>query len=63
MITVVDSPMGSGKSSYAIQKMNQEKDKVFIYVTLQMKDGSECRLHGPWNSNKEAFERDTGISY
>ena len=32
-------------------------------VVLQMKDGSECRLHGPWNSNKEAFERDTEISY
>lgn len=32
-ITVIDSPMVSGKSSFAIQYMNDNKDKVFVYVT------------------------------
>lgn len=32
-ITVIDALMGSGKSSKAIEIMNTEKDKTFIYIT------------------------------
>lgn len=32
-ITVVDSIMGSGKSSWAIQKMNEDHDGNYIYIT------------------------------
>lgn len=32
-ITVIDAPMGAGKSTYAIRYMNSNKDKTFIYVT------------------------------
>ena len=32
-INVVDSIMGSGKSSWAIKYMNENKDKKFIYIT------------------------------
>lgn len=32
-ITVVDSIMGSGKTEWAIQSMNAQKDERFIYVT------------------------------
>ena len=32
-ITVIDSPMGSGKSSFAIQYMRQHPSKIFLYVT------------------------------
>lgn len=31
--TVIDSIMGSGKSSYAIQKMNENNDNKYIYIT------------------------------
>lgn len=32
-ITVIDSIMGSGKSSWAIQKMNEDKDGLYVYIT------------------------------
>ena len=32
-IVVIDSIMGSGKSSYAIQKMNEDSDGSYIYIT------------------------------
>jgi len=32
-------------------------------VVLQMVDGSEQTLIGPYNSHKEAFERDTGKTF
>lgn len=36
-ITVVDAPMGSGKTSFARQMMNEEKNKRFLYVTPYLK--------------------------
>ena len=32
-IIVVDSPMGTGKTSAMIQKMNLEPDKNYLFVT------------------------------
>ena len=32
-ITIVDSIMGSGKTSWAIRKMNEETDRKFVYIT------------------------------
>ncbi|MHA4067886.1 hypothetical protein ACX16W_22875 [Bacillus cereus] len=32
-VKVIDAICGAGKTSYAIQYMNEHKDKLFIYVT------------------------------
>ncbi len=32
-INIVDSIMGSGKSQYAIQKMNNDEENNYIYIT------------------------------
>lgn len=33
MITVIDSPCGTGKTSWAIQEMNKNLDKKYIFIT------------------------------
>lgn len=33
IVKVIDAICGAGKTSYAIQYMNQNTDKLFIYVT------------------------------
>ena len=32
-IKIIDSIMGSGKTSWAIQEMNKNNDKSYIYIT------------------------------
>lgn len=38
-LTVIDSVMGSGKTTYIINQMNENKDKNYIYITPNL---SEC---------------------
>lgn len=38
MVTVVDSIMGSGKTSWAIQYMNDNPEKSFLYITPFLKE-------------------------
>ena len=41
-MNIVDSIMGTGKTSWAIRYMNQETEKRFIYVTPYQKRDSIC---------------------
>ncbi len=57
-IKVVDSIMGSGKTSAMINKMKMEKDKKFIYITPYLdevarikEECSELNFYEPTNSN------------
>ena len=38
MIQVIDSIMGSGKTTWAINYMNSHPDERFIYVTPRLKE-------------------------
>ena len=38
MINVVDSIMGSGKTTYAIDRMNSNPDKKYIYVAVSLNE-------------------------
>lgn len=38
MITVIDSICGSGKTTYAINYMNEHSDKTFLYITQYKKE-------------------------
>jgi hypothetical protein len=37
-IKVIDAICGAGKTSYAIQYMNENLDKLFVYVTPFLKE-------------------------
>lgn len=41
-ITIIDSIPGSGKSTYAFNKMNTELDKRFIYITPYLNEVERC---------------------
>ena len=57
MVTVVDSIMGSGKTSWAIQYMNDNPEKSFLYITPFLKEieriekVSSIEIFQPNNSN------------
>lgn len=64
-ITVIDSLMGSGKSSWAIQYMRQHPEKSFIYVTPTLSEVSriqkevgtpEKKFYTPFNTGSGKTE-------
>ena len=43
MITVIDSICGSGKTSWAIQEINNNTDKKYIYITPYLDETERVR--------------------
>ncbi|MFW5431162.1 MAG: DEAD/DEAH box helicase family protein [Methylophilaceae bacterium] len=62
-VNVVDSIMGSGKTTWVIDKINQEENPKFIYVTPTLTEVERIKTNCPDADFKEPESKEHGSKY